>query len=233
VLGISLGRAVSGSDDKHDDDHDDDDRNDRKSDDDVRASGTAPAGSAEVIIDDDDADGFAPGTITIDVGGSVTWTNLDKDPHTATGADFDTGIMQPGDLATVTFDEPGRYPYSCQLHPVMTGTVEVRDGSGVVPGATPQATPAASPQAGQAEVTEVGIDNLAFDPDDLTVTVGTTVRWTNREAIPHTVRSSSNEFDSGIMEEGDTFEYTFDTAGVIDYICGLHPSMKARVTVEG
>src|SRR5687767_811213 len=84
VLGISLGRAVSGSDDKHDDDHDDDDRNDRKSDDNVRASGTAPAGSAEVIIDDDDADGFAPGTISIDLGGSVTWTNLDKDPHTAT-----------------------------------------------------------------------------------------------------------------------------------------------------
>jgi plastocyanin len=184
-----------------------------------------------VVIDDDDADGFGPGTITIDAGGSVTWVNLDDDPHTATGADFDTGILQPGDLATVTFNEPGRFPYSCELHPVMTGTVEVRDASGAVPGATPQATPAASPQAGSADVTEVGIDNLAFIPDDVTVPVGTTVRWTNLETIPHTVRSSTGEFDSGIMQQGDTFEYTFDTDGVFDYICGLHPSMTARVTV--
>jgi amicyanin len=78
----------------------------------------------------------------------------------------------------------------------------------------------------------VDIDNLKFIPAEITVSAGTTVMWTNREAIPHTVRSTSGEFDSGIMEEGDTFEHTFGSAGVFDYICGLHPSMEGRVTVE-
>lgn len=239
VIGFGLTRSTSGSDDDYDDHDKQDDRHDRDRDDDeIRPLGTVPAGSGEVVIDDDDADGFKPGTITIYVGQSVTWVNLDDDPHTATGADFDTGILEPGELATISFEEPGTFPYSCQIHPIMTGTVEVRDESGAVPvtsvaegTATPGASPAASPHA--VASSEVDIDNLKFAPADLTVPVGTTVVWTNREVIPHTVRSTSEAFDSGIMEQGDVFEFTFESEGVFDYICGLHPSMEGRVTVEG
>ncbi len=223
VVALALGRPAAGRDDKHDD-RDDDDR--------VQPSGTVPAGSAEVVIDDDDADGFSPGTITIDAGQSVTWVNMDKHAHTATGADFDTGPMDPDELATVRFDVPGSYPYSCQFHPVMTGVVEVRDRAGQVPNST-SATPDASPQATPQAVVEVSIKDLTFAPADLEIQVGTTVRWTNHDAFPHTVRSVNDTFDSGILEETDTFDYTFDTSGTFNYICALHPTMKGSVVVTG
>ena len=229
-ISIALGRSVAG----HDDDHDDD--SDR--DDDVRPSGEVPAGSTEVIIDDDDADAFQPGMVTIDLGQSVTWVNLDDDPHTATGAGFDTGIMQPGDLGTVTFDEPGSFPYSCQIHPEMTGTVVVRDEAGNVPrtsdaDATPTASPQASPAVGANDNASVDIANVAFDPEALSISVGTTVIWTNREAIPHTVTADDGSFDSGTLNQGETFEFTFDTVGTFDYVCAIHPSMQGSVVVTG
>lgn len=236
---VALGQSVAGRDDRDDDrdrdddleDDHDDDRDDR--DDDIQPSGTVPAESAEVRIDDDDADGFEPGTITIDLGQSVTWVNVDDDPHTATGAGFDTGRMNPGELATVTFDEPGVFPYSCQLHPVMTGTVEVRDESGQVPSrsaASPQASPQATPAA-SGQQASVSIINLAFDPAELEVSVGTTVIWTNDESIPHTVTSTDDAFGSDTMQVNDTFSHTFGETGSFDYICAIHPNMQGTITV--
>lgn len=240
IVSLAVAPSVMGHDDDHDDDDDDhgyddhDDDDDDHEDDDVRPLGTVPAGSTEVRIDDDDADGFEPGTITIDVGQSVTWVNVDDDPHTATGAGFDTGIMQPGEQSTVTFDEPGTFPSSCQIHPIMTGVVEVRDASGNVPRAGREATPEASPQAtpvSSGQQASVSIVDLSFKPPRLEVTVGTTVTWSNDEAIPHTVTSSGDTFDSGTLEEGETFVQTFDTAGIYDYFCAIHPNMQGTVIV--
>lgn len=95
---------------------------------------------------------------------------------------------------------------------------------------TPDASPVASPAAGS--TAEVTIDNIAFSPAEIAIPAGTTVRWTNREKVQHTVRSKDELFDSGILERGDTFEYRFDDEGVYDYICALHPSMKGRVAVS-
>jgi plastocyanin len=80
----------------------------------------------------------------------------------------------------------------------------------------------------------------AYDPLDLTVTVGTTVRWTNNDAIAHTVTSGTSDgavgdadgtFDSGFLNEGDTFVYTFEEAGEFPYFCSPHPWMIGTVTV--
>ncbi len=80
----------------------------------------------------------------------------------------------------------------------------------------------------------------AFDPLNLTVSVGTTVRWTNQDGIVHTVTSGSSDgtvgvadgvFDSGFLNEGDTFTYTFEEAGEFPYFCTPHPWMKGTVTV--
>ena len=70
---------------------------------------------------------FGSGSVTITAGGTVTWTNSDAAPHTATGdgASFDTGTIDPGGSASITFDTPGTYTYFCSIHPDMTGTVVV------------------------------------------------------------------------------------------------------------
>jgi plastocyanin len=239
--GVALAHRAFGFDYHNEEDDDDSGRGRGRGrggdSDEVQPAGTVPAGSAEVRIVDDDANGFQPGTITIDAGQSVTWVNIDDDDHTATGAAFDTGIMRPGDLRTLTFDEPGTYPYSCQYHPMMVGVVEVRGDVGSVvasasPGATPDATPDATPVAATGGEASVTIVNLAFDPANLEVTVGTTVTWTNAEAIPHTVTAAGGEFGSEILNEGDTFSHTFNAAGEFDYICAVHPNMTGTVTVR-
>ena len=218
------GNADDRDDDHH---HDDDDRDDDEGD--VPAEGTIPAGSVEVRIVDDDEDGFQPQTVTVDAGQQVTFVNLDDEAHTATGANFDTGIMQPGQLVTITVDEPGSYPYSCQIHPEMSGQLEVRDVDGAVPATPEAATPAASPAAGSD--TAVAIVNFAFEPAELEVTAGTTVTWTNEDQISHTATSDDGVFDTGTLGQGESGSYTFDTAGRFGYFCEIHPGMTGVVIV--
>ncbi len=69
---------------------------------------------------------FEPADITVAVGTTVTWTNNNTQPHTATSAgNFDTGAIQPGASMTVTFDKAGTFSYICSFHPFMTGSVTV------------------------------------------------------------------------------------------------------------
>lgn len=71
---------------------------------------------------------FAPQQVEIAPGTTVTWTNQDATPHTATAADnsFDSGRIDAGRTHGVTFAEPGTYSYACTYHPGMTGTIVVR-----------------------------------------------------------------------------------------------------------
>ena len=90
-------------------------------------SGSVPINS--VIMSDMK---FAPETITIPIGSSVTWHDLDNKTHTATANDdsWDTGDMGPGASHSVTFGKAGTYKYHCKYHTVlgigMTGTVIVQ-----------------------------------------------------------------------------------------------------------
>jgi plastocyanin len=184
--------------------------------------------SLEVRIIGDDAGDFVPGELTVDLGQSVTFVNVHSDKHTATGSGFDTGIIpDEGGTATVVLDTPGVFPYACQIHPEMTGVIRVRDENGVVPEAqtTTQEVPA--------DATTVVIANLAFDPPAITVPTGTTVAWTNDDAPPHTVTSTDGPFDSGILDPGGSFSFTFNEPGTFDYVCQLHPQMQGTVTAEG
>jgi plastocyanin len=72
---------------------------------------------------------FEPPTVTIQAGGKVTWQNEGETAHTATADDdaFDAGTVDPGKLKSeaAAFKEPGSFSYHCEIHPQMTGTVEV------------------------------------------------------------------------------------------------------------
>jgi plastocyanin len=224
-----------GDDDDDDADHsghDDDDHSGQEDDDDtVQVQGDIPAGSVEIRIVEDHPGGFVPSPLTIDAGQTVTFVNLHDEAHTATGSDFDTGIIQPGGTASVTFDTAGTFNYACQIHPEMTGTIVVRSGDGT-PAASPEAaTPAASPVGGNEFA--VTIVNIAFDPAALTVPVGATVTWTNEDQVPHTATGiDRNLLQSGTIQPGQQFSKMFDTAGTIEYFCEFHANMKGTIIVQ-
>ena len=114
------------------------------------------------------------------------------------------------------------------------------DDSGGAPPAptTPEQTDtgAAAPPADKGETVTVDIPAIEFDPADVTVKAGTTVKWTNSDDLPHTVTKDGGpgpDFDSGDLEPGSgEFEQTFDQKGTVDYVCTIHPGQAGTVTVE-
>jgi plastocyanin len=77
----------------------------------------------------------------------------------------------------------------------------------------------------------VHIDNFVFVPAQLTVKVGQTVTWTNRDDIPHTV-VCAGKFRSKTMDTDGTYSFTFASAGEYKYFCSLHPHMTGVIKVE-
>jgi plastocyanin len=221
-------------DDHGDDDHggdDDDDDDDKEDDEDaVGAESAASPDENRVEIRDET---FIPSSITVSAGEWVTWINFDDDEHTATGEDFDTGDLETGARAEVQFNTPGTYAYVCQYHSDMVGEVIVLGAEGTPqasPEASPEASPAASPVVGGGEEA-VSIIDFAFEPQTLQVPVGTTVVWTNDGSAPHTV--TGDPLDSGTLSAGDSFQFTFNSAGTFDYVCAFHPQMTGTIEVTG
>lgn len=114
--------------------------------------------------------------------------------------------------------------------------------SGATPTPAPTATPAAetpAPPAGTPEPTPAAasedtaeIRSFAFKPGVLTVAVGATVTWTNRDGVGHTATADDGStFNSGPLGSGETFSFTFATAGTFAYHCAIHPRMTASVVV--
>jgi amicyanin len=78
----------------------------------------------------------------------------------------------------------------------------------------------------------VKIDNFSFAPQTLTIPIGTTVTWTNRDDIPHTAVSTEGVFKSKVMDTDEKFSYTFTKAGTYPYYCTIHPKMTGKVVVQ-
>ena len=79
---------------------------------------------------------------------------------------------------------------------------------------------------------EVKIDNFSFGPAELTVAPGTTVKWINRDDIPHTVVSTEPAFKSKVLDTDESFSYKFEKPGKYSYFCSIHPKMTATVIVK-
>jgi amicyanin len=82
------------------------------------------------------------------------------------------------------------------------------------------------------EPNEVVIDNFTFGPQELTVAVGTTVKWVNHDDIPHNVVNKDKTFRSKALDTDDSYSFTFASAGTYDYFCGLHPHMQGKIIVK-
>ena len=86
-----------------------------------------------------------------------------------------------------------------------------------------------------AETTEVSIGDNVFEPPDVTVKKGSTIKWTNEGQAPHTVTHQGGpggEFDSGNLDPGAEYEQDFNQAGKIDYVCTIHAGQSGTITVE-
>ncbi len=90
----------------------------------------------------------------------------------------------------------------------------------------------ASAEQAQASNVEVKIDNFSFGPATLTVAAGTTVTWTNRDDIPHTVVSDDKVFKSKVLDTDEKFSFTFTKPGTYGYFCSIHPKMTGKVVVQ-
>ena len=200
---------------------------------------------------------FSPPSVTIAAGGTVTFRNNDDDEHTATATDvaWDSGVLAPGAAFDRRFPTPGTFAFLCLLHPEMTGTVTVQatgnaapDPEPAQPVATPRPTPAATasptspppsgapsapaaPAAPAGRTVDVAMVDLAFEPAAIEAVAGSTIRWTNAGAAPHTATAANGAFDSGIVPSGGTFEVTLDTPGTFAYVCELHPGMAGSIVV--
>ena len=109
-------------------------------------------------------------------------------------------------------------------------------GGGGGGGASTQEQPAGGGGGGGVEV---GMQNIQFDPKDITVNAGETITFTNDESVPHDVHKQSGpggDFSSGPdggMQEGDTFELKLDQPGKYEYVCHVHaPGMAGTITVK-
>lgn len=90
------------------------------------ASPSAGAAAPKVVSIKDFA--FSPQTLTVPSGTTVTWKNLDDEPHTVRGADAQirSDALDQDETYSVRFDKPGTYKYGCSIHPKMSGTVVVQ-----------------------------------------------------------------------------------------------------------
>jgi plastocyanin len=92
--------------------------------------------------------------------------------------------------------------------------------------------PQAAVLAAPAKTQNVSIKMFAFTPQVLTVTVGTTVTWTNDDEDPHTVVANDKSFHSAALDTDGKFSYTFTKPGEFPYYCSLHPHMTGKVIVK-
>lgn len=75
----------------------------------------------------------------------------------------------------------------------------------------------------------VAISNYNFVPEKLMVATGTTITWTNKDPVTHTVKFADG---NQTIATGQSFSRTFDKAGTYTYICGIHTSMKGTIIVN-
>ena len=71
---------------------------------------------------------FQPMSLTVKAGSTVTWTNMDEEPHTvvSTGGAFRSNALDTKDSFSFKFDQPGTYRFVCSIHPQMVGTIVVK-----------------------------------------------------------------------------------------------------------
>lgn len=191
--------------------------------------GTEPPGSdpAEVVVTVT-ADGAAESDVTIRLyeGGGSTAISTRQ-----TGSNGEASF---GDLDAGGYEVEIDVPEGLELESGQTPRRAVT----VTAGGTAQVSFAlvTEDDGEPGEVVEINLtSSLVFDPSEVTISTGTTVRWVNQTSMQHTVTPRDHdEWSRAVLNQsGDTFEHTFQTAGSFDYFCEPHEStMTGTITVQ-
>jgi plastocyanin len=193
---------------------------------------------------------YDPDDATVPLGNKVVWNNADTVPHTATSGSgpedaesaalFDTGIVNGGEKSSeieIEGDVGTVIPYYCIVHPYMTSqlTIAEADANGGSSNSSPIENAITIPSGASVQ------GNQAYDPEELTVTQGSTVLVINQDTAPHTVTSgtgsedadSGTSFDTGILDAGAQIEINTSnlSAGDYPYYCIVHPYMQGKLVV--
>ena len=111
----------------------------------------------------------------------------------------------------------------------LAGSIGTAIAAPLIPGSMVRATVSSAHAATEQTVT---IEGFEFRPPLATVKAGDTVIWRNADVVPHTVSAKDAGLDSPPIASGGTFRFTATRKGRFDYICTLHPTMKATLVVE-
>jgi plastocyanin len=117
--------------------------------------------------------------------------------------------------------------------PAATPSTTVPPPTTTAPPPAPVASaPAVNPAPAVAGTVDVRIVNFKFTPAMMTIRSGTTVTWTNNDAVGHTVNFHGRGINSpSVLNQGDKFSHTFSTPGTYAYICDIHPFMHGTIVV--
>lgn len=89
-----------------------------------------------------------------------------------------------------------------------------------------------TPVLSNASTVSVEIAGFDFSPRYLTIGVGTAITWTNRDSAPHDATDRAGAWSTGFLSQSQSAIITFESPGVYEYECTIHPSMKGTLAVE-
>ena len=188
---------------------------------------------------------YSPADITINVGDTVEWPNVDTAAHTVTSGSpsegptqiFDSSLLMADATYAFTFEEAGEYDYFCMVHPWMVGSVSVGSSfSTTSPYSIPRGTDITIAVGSGAPGCEQ--NNSCYSPYKFITLVGKEIDWFNADSAAHTVTAGTpgdgptGEFDSGLFMGGGSFSVSTNTVGEIPYFCMVHPWMEGLIVVK-
>ena len=200
-------------------------------------------------------DCFLPSTVTIGVGGMVTFANNDSAAHTSTSgtpADgpsgvWDSSIVMMGAAYTTPALDAGEYPYFCMVHPWMEGLVIVSDDHGAAtsepePEPEPEPTPTTTSTVANTVENAAGSSTPGCEPDcfipaTITINPGESVTFANNDSAAHTSTAGtpadgpSGVWDSSMVMMGAAYTTPALSEGTYPYFCMVHPWMEGTVIV--
>jgi len=185
----------------------------------------------------------APYNINVNASVPGLYNDLTSAKVTTPATNNSPGVVVTGTPGNVTArytfvaQYAGIYEFVCTYHVTvgMFGYLVVLPNAAYQSTSTSILTTPTSPATAQVAILSGAAypNSTGYSPSTITVVIGVnnTVQWVNNDTAPHTVTATDHSFDSGNLNPGDTWIYTFTKPGTYTYVCTYHPWMKGTVIV--